>query len=217
MPDAREQELQRAVDVSKAVQRKRRAKKNRLWRLYVDARTAFRRRKQITQARILRLRRYRERQLGGPKRGVAWALEQVGTVEQPPFSNQGPKISDWERATLGSVGWPWCQAFVNAVLVHGGGQQLTSAYTPAVVQWANEKRYGLIRVQDPQPGDFVYFKFPGVSSAFCDHVGVWVGGGKTVEGNTSSGTAGSQNNGGGVYLRVRPRSQMVAFVRPTYQ
>lgn len=216
MPDQKELELERTVDVSKRVQKNRHAEKSRLWKLYVAARARFRRRRQITQARALRLRKYRESKQTGPTKAVAWALAQVGTVEQPPFSNRGPKIEDWERATLGSVGWPWCQAFVNAALVKGGGAQLKSAYTPAVVQWANEKRFGLKRVDRPQPGDFVYFKFPGVSNAFCDHVGLYVGGGKTVEGNTSSGTQGSQNNGGGVYLRTRPASQIVAYVRPTY-
>lgn len=217
MPDAREQELERTVDLSKAVQKRRYEAKSRAWKLYVAARTRFRRRKQITQARALRLRKYRESKRGGAKKAVAWALAQVGTVESPPFSNRGPKIDQWSGATLGFSGFAWCQSFANAVLVAGGGEQLKSAYTPQVVQWANEKKFGLKRVAEPQPGDFVYFKFPGVSSAFCDHVGVWVGGGKTVEGNTSSGAQGSQNNGGGVYLRVRPRSQMVAFVRPTYK
>jgi hypothetical protein len=210
-----EQELQRAVDVSKAVQKKRYEAKSRAWKIYVEARARYRRRRQITQARVLRLKKFRQPK--GPGKAVAWALAQVGTVEQPPFSNAGGKISQWELATLGSTGWPWCQAFVNAALVKGGGEQLKSAYTPQVVQWAREGKHGLRLVTSPQPGDFVYFKFPGVSSAFCDHVGLWVGDGKTVEGNTSSGSAGSQNNGGGVYLRVRPRSQMVAFVRPTYR
>lgn len=150
MTDQREQLLQKSVDVSKAVQKQRRQKKNKLWRAYTKARDAFRRRKQITQARVLKLRKYRDRKAGGPKRAVRWALDQVGTVESPPYSNQGPKISDWERATLGSVGWPWCQAFVNAALVKGGGSQLKSAYTPQVVQWANDKSYGLKRVSSPR-------------------------------------------------------------------
>lgn len=216
MPDAREQELERDVDISKAVQKKRRAKMNRLRKLWDDARDAFRKRRQITRARILKLRKYRESKLGGPKKAVAWALDQVGTTESPPYSNRGPKIDQWEIATLGYSGYSWCQAFVNAALVHGGGQQLKSAYTPQVVQWANAGSYGLKRVDEPHVGDFVFFKFPGVSSAFCDHVGMWAGDGRTVEGNTSPTSASSQNNGGGVWVKVRPRSQMVAFVRPTY-
>ena len=215
--DEKERELERSVDVSKRVQKKRHAEKSRLWKLYLEARTRYRRRKQITAARKLRLKKYRDSK-GGPGKAVAWALAQVGVVEQPPFSNRGPKIDVWQRATLGSVGWAWCQAFVNSAVVAGGGQQLKSAYTPQVVQWARERKFGLklVSAAERKPGDFVYFKFPGVSNAFCDHVGLYVGNGQTVEGNTSSGASGSQNNGGGVFLRTRPASQIVAYVRPTY-
>jgi cell wall-associated NlpC family hydrolase len=68
-------------------------------------------------------------------------------------------------------------------------------------------------------GDFVFFKFPqaGAPGDLCDHVGVYVGDGKTVEGNTSGGTTGSQANGGGVFIRTRPTYQVAAVVRPTYQ
>lgn len=210
-------ELERLVDVSKRVQKQRKDAKNIAWKAYVVTRTRYRTRKQITEARELKLKKFKETHRGGgAKKACAWALDQIGTVEQPAFSNRGPKIDIWEKATLGYSGYPWCQAFVNYSLVRAGGPQLTSAYTPQVVQWANEKRYGLQRVSTPRPGDWVYFKFPGVSSAFCDHVALYVGDGKTVEGNTSSGAQGSQNNGGGVYLRQRGTATVVAYVRPPY-
>lgn len=158
----------------------------------------------------------------GSTRAVKWALAQRGTVEKPAFSNRGPKIDDWSKRSIGITAISWCQCFANAVLVAGGGAQLRSAYTPQVVQWAREHSHGLklVSISSAQPGDFVYFKWPGVSRDFCDHVGV-VASNKngvitTVEGNTSPGNSGSQNNGGGVYLRTRPRSYMVACVRPTY-
>jgi cell wall-associated NlpC family hydrolase len=217
VPDPKEQELQQKVDLSKAVQKRRHETKSAAWKVYLAARERYRRRVQITKARKLKLKTYRDSKISGATKAVAWALDQVGTVEQPAFSNRGPKIDAWSTATLGFSGFAWCQSFANAVLVAGGGQQLKTAYTPTGVQWANEKKYGLRRVMSPRPGDFVYFKFPGVSNAFCDHVGVYVGNGQTIEGNTSSGSQGSQNNGGGVYLRTRPRHQMVAFVRPTYK
>jgi cell wall-associated NlpC family hydrolase len=72
-------------------------------------------------------------------------------------------------------------------------------------------------VNDRKPGDFVFFKWPGVSHDFCDHVGIYAGNGQTIEGNTSSGTSGSQNNGGGVFVRVRGFANVVAVVRPTYR
>jgi hypothetical protein len=217
MPDLKKQALERDVDVSKAVQKRRYEVKGRAWKLYVKARDRFRRRRQITRARVLRLRKYRQaHKEGGAKKAVGWALKQVGTSESPAFSNRGPKIDQWETATLGYSGYSWCQAFANAVLLHGGGEQLKSAYTPQVVDWANANEHGLKRVDTPQVGDFVFFKFPGVSNAFCDHVGVYIGAGSCVEGNTSPASAGSQNNGGTVAIKTRPRSQWAAIVRPTY-
>jgi hypothetical protein len=155
----------------------------------------------------------------GAAAAVKWAARQVNTVEHPPGSNRGPKIDDWSKAAIGITGVSWCQSFADAVLVHGGGPQLKSAYTPQVVQWARDKKFGLkiVSVKDRRPGDFVFFKWPGVSRDLCDHVGVYAGDGKTIEGNTSPGSGGSQNNGGGVFVRERGLANVVAVVRPTYK
>jgi cell wall-associated NlpC family hydrolase len=156
----------------------------------------------------------------GAAAAVKWAASQVGTLEQPAGSNAGPRITDWLMASIGITGVPWCQAFVNTALVHGGGEQLKSAFTPQVVQWGRDKKFGLSivpNVNDRKPGDFVFFKWPGVSHDFCDHVGIYAGNGQTIEGNTSSGNSGSQNNGGGVFVRVRGFANVVAVVRPTYR
>jgi hypothetical protein len=155
----------------------------------------------------------------GAAAGVAWGLDQVGTVEHPPFSNSGPKITPWIRAGGGVPGYAWCQYFANQVLVHGGGPQLMSGYTVAVVQWAREGRFGLkvVRAADAEVGDFLYYRWPG-SHDFCDHVGVKAPHAKSLEGNTSPTNAGSQNNGGGVFNRdfSDRRPFLVAVVRPTY-
>lgn len=157
---------------------------------------------------------------------LKWALAQVGTTEQPPGSNQGPKIDQWNIASgiSPSVYAYWCQSFANAVLVHGGGPQLKSAYTPTVVQWARDGKFGLkllgSHYSDAKAGDFLYFKFPGVSDAFCDHVAVRLANKapRTVEGNTSPGVSGSQNNGGCVGIHTTDRvPYVVAVVRPPYK
>ena len=69
-----------------------------------------------------------------------------------------------------------------------------------------------------QPGDVILFDWGG--DGVCDHVGVveknfgsYV---QTIEGNTSSGSSGSQSNGGGVYRRTRAWSTVKAVVRPNY-
>jgi hypothetical protein len=157
----------------------------------------------------------------GAQAAIKWALDQVGTTENPYGSNSGPKISDWIRAGGGVPGWAWCQYFANVVATKGGAPQLKTGYTVFVLQGSFGKAEGYRRVaiEDVRPGDFVYFKFPyaGAAGDICDHVGVYIGGGKTVEGNTSAGDAGSQSNGGGVFVRTRPKSQWVGVVRPPYK
>lgn len=163
-------------------------------------------------------RRRQAAQGGARKRAVKWALEQVGTVEQPPGSNSGPKISGWILAGGGTPGWAWCQYFANAVAVHGGCAQLPTGYTVFVMQGRyRDLGFVPIPVSQAQPGDMLFYKFPGVSSDPCDHVGIKVDADTSVEGNTSSGNAGSQNNGGGVYTRVRPRALIVGAVRVPYK
>lgn len=163
----------------------------------------------------------------GVNAGLAWALDQVAhhVGEQPPGSNRGPQVDVWNQASGVAPGPAayWCQSFANAVLVHGGGEQIHSGYTPAIVEWAREGKYGLRLIGSSyslaQPGDFVYFKWPGISHDFCDHVGVRLAGSApaTAEGNTSPGKGGSQNNGGVVAIHGAERVQYcVAVVRPPY-
>ena len=227
MTDVKLDWLKDKVDVSKAVQKRRREQKNKAWRLYLKARDAFRRRRQITRARVLRLRKYRA-SLNPAGNAVKWALSQVGTTESPPYSNRGAKIDEWNRKACGVLAVPWCQSFADAVYVSAGGPQIPSAYTVAVVQYARDGRFGLSvvydratskgRILDWKPGDFVYFKFPAAGAAgdYCDHVGVYVGDSRTAEGNTSYSNTGSQSNGGVVAIRTRPSTQIVAVVRPNY-
>lgn len=155
----------------------------------------------------------------GAKAAVKWALAQVNTIEHPANSNWGPKIEDWIKASGYGSGVPWCQCFVNAAAVHGGAPQLKTGYTPAVL--AGPGPWDKVTAAGARAGDLVFFKFPGVSRDSSDHVGILTAapsGGvvRTVEGNTSSGSGGSQNNGGGVYTRTRPTSIVAGYVRPPY-
>jgi hypothetical protein len=160
----------------------------------------------------------------GAKAACEYAVRQLGVHEDPPYSNQGPLIDAWNVASGISPSQYayWCQSFVNACAVAGGAVQLRSAYTVQVVQWARDGAYGLklVSYAARQPGDFVYFKFPGVSNDFCDHVGleIVVPTEETIEGNTSpEGVSGSQNNGGMVARRHRGSAYVVAVVRPAYK
>lgn len=149
-------------------------------------------------------------------KALKWALVQVGTGEHPDGSNWGHPVQDWIVATGYSYPVPWCACFATEAATHGGAPKLKNGYCPAILAGIGNFK----RVATPQKGDFALFKFPGVSSAAADHIGIVVSVAGTtvtcVEGNTSPTTAGSQNNGGGVYLKTRPRALVAGWVRPPY-
>lgn len=175
--------------------------------------------RRIVKRRTAAIGKLRSQRGGGAKAALTWALAQVGTMEHPAGSNWGPKIQDWIKASGYAGPVPWCQVFVNAAAHAGGAPQLLTGYTPTVL--AGTGGYKPVSASQAQAGDFVFFKFPGVSSATCDHVGILTSapsGGvvHTIEGNTSSGTYGSQNNGGMVAARTRSTSIVAGYVRPPY-
>ena len=165
---------------------------------------------------------------GERARAVNWAKSRVGVVEHPPESNQGPLITQWQELSgFPGGGVAWCQCFVNASAYVGSRKRIKPSwfggYTPSVVEMAGNHEHGLRRISlnDARPGDWLYFKFPGVSSDVCDHVGLFMHRDgdtvHTIEGNTSSGDAGSQSNGGGVFRRTRDRSLIAFVVRPPFK
>lgn len=173
----------------------------------------------------LRKRIKAKRKSGGEK-AVAWALARVGTTESPAGSNKGPyPISHCQVFTIGYDGVPWCGCFVASAAIEEAGADVPLkarlAYTPYICTDAMADTNGLRRVSldDVERGDLVVFNF---GSGIAKHVGIAVGpitGGMTdcVEGNTSSGTSGSQDNGGGVYRRSRPISDVICVARPDYR
>jgi hypothetical protein len=160
----------------------------------------------------------------GAQGALDWGRSLVGLTESPANSNKGPRITQWEVDSgypwvpNAAQGVPWCQCYANAVAVHGGCPQLHTGYTPAVLSGIGN--YKPISLNNASPGDFVFFKWPGVSSATCDHVGVHLSHTDTtvtcLEGNTSSSNAGSQNNGGGVWIKTRSRSLVAGAVNVPY-
>jgi peptidoglycan hydrolase-like protein with peptidoglycan-binding domain len=138
------------------------------------------------------------------------AKGELGTKESPADSNVC-KYSRWYPM----VG-PWCAMFVSWVLDKADIEGYKHAFTPAGAElFKSQGRW----TQNPRPGDVAYFDFPD-SLPRIQHVGFVekVSGSvlTTIEGNTSSGAAGSQDNGGGVFRRERARSLIVGFGRPPY-
>lgn len=127
-----------------------------------------------------------------------------------------------------AMGWSWC-AFATGVsglkvgsntykqLFSGTFNQHLPLYVPAIFNNAQAGKYGLhlIGRDQAQPGDLVIFNWDG---GVPDHIGRLVAKKDastvlTVEGNTSAGATGSQNNGDGVYMRVRYSNTIVGYVR----
>lgn len=162
----------------------------------------------------------------GRRKAVTLALHYVGTTESPPGSNRGVRVDHWER-NFGMIAQPWCGAFVGS-MCNAAGARLSNriVYTPYIYQDATTGLNGLDHVvwsrlggfsrgKKAQAGDLVLYDF---GTGGIKHVGMLrqdyfgIGPLYTVEGNTSFGTAGSQDNGGAVAMRARDRSLVHSIV-----
>lgn len=121
---------------------------------------------------------------------------------------------------------PWCGSFVKYVLDHVGvtGEPSPVWTVGGVRGYRAAGRWNSRNSGKALAGDPVFFDFGGSEIAEkADHVGFFIRylpGGKhieTIEGNTSSGSRGSQSNGGGVYVRQRSLGTVIGFGRPRYQ
>lgn len=129
---------------------------------------------------------------------VATAVAQKGVTEQPVGTNRGPMVDIFERA-VGTVGQPWCAAFVSWAAQQAGipllDNGMGSASVESFYQWANEPAVNLweprASVSKPQPGDLVLFssRYDGTYA----HIGIVVNSGPpfsptfyTVEGNSDN-------------------------------
>lgn len=137
------------------------------------------------------------------------ARTQLGVVEKTP--NWSKQIALYLKSTDISFPAAWCMAFVHWSFLQAGVTLGGGASVGNFRQWA--ARNGEI-VSRPFKGDVVCYDWNG--DGWPDHVGlvervlalrwrgkVFAGWIQTIEGNTSSGSAGSQSDGGGVYRRRR--------------
>jgi hypothetical protein len=147
------------------------------------------------------LRRLRRRYDGhGPKAAIAYARKHVGVTESPAGSNRGRLIDRWQRMCEVFAA-PWCGCFVNACLVAAGfPSQPWLRFCPWIEGKAKtgEGGWSWHPMSQARPGDLVLF-----GSRVAQHVELYAGAGVTYGGNTSSGSSGSQDNGGGVFARRR--------------
>lgn len=134
------------------------------------------------------------------------ARGELGTKESPAGSNRTP-YGKW----YGLDGQPWCMMFVQWVFHRAGMKLPRTASCSALLSWYRENKPGSVH-NSPEPGDIVIYNF--------GHTGIVesVGHGTitAIEGNTSPGASGSQDNGGQVCRKTRQTHLVTAYIRPDY-
>ena len=153
------------------------------------------------------------------ERAIQWARKQEGTVENPPSSNRGPGITEWQL-DFGTwlVGQPWCGVFVGQALKRGGVPVTSRVASVALIEEdAKMDRNGFKAWYGPENGQRGDAAVIGGHGVHVELIRQRVPGGyMTTGGNTSSGTYGSQDNGGGVWPRFRSFSEVHGVARPDY-
>ena len=137
------------------------------------------------------------------------ALPEVGVSEQPPGSNDSPRIAQFRQATAGSGVGPWCAYFASWAARQAGvplgdhGQGFGSV--SSVYSWAQQSGKAIPNGPDvrPQPGDLIVWG--------GEHIGIVQsvdpnGTIHTIEGNSSDKvsqrTYGSDGGGATGYVRL---------------
>jgi hypothetical protein len=143
------------------------------------------------------------------QRALAFAQAEVGVAEQPPGSNDAPRIAQYRQATAGSGIGPWCSYFVSWAAQQAGvplgeaGQgfgavSAVSAWAQRTGRW-NAAGSGV----PPAPGDLIVWG--------GQHIGIVEsvdpdGSINTIEGNSSNMVArrkhGADGDGATGFVRI---------------
>lgn len=139
-------------------------------------------------------------------RMVAMAQAEVGQAEQPPGSNNSPRIAQYRSATAGAPGpGPWC-AYFTSWLARGAGVPVGDhgqgfGSVDALYAWAQKSGRAIPTSsgQPPRPGDLIVWD---------EHIGIVesVGPGgtvNTIEGNSSDRVSRRQHPAGSALGYVR--------------
>lgn len=164
--------------------------------------------------------------LGTAQAMIDIARKEVGTIE-------GPKDNQTKYGAFTKANFlPWCGSFCMWV-AHEAKVKIPNTVSTVAGAAAFEKMGTWFEAdcgQTPQPGDILYFDFPGDGVNRISHVGICTGiiaDGvvATIEGNTSGKKKGDQRNGGEVCEQVRaykPNKKkvlvsIVGWGRPNYK
>lgn len=164
--------------------------------------------------------------------------EAIATLDQarkrigyyaPDDPNPGSEAGRWMASKLNQAWlagpstriW-WCMCFVSMCIYEAGGQLPGGPQFNTDAAASAARREGrLVDKNQLQPGDVLIFDW-NYNTLATDHTGVfeaYLGGGRlqTIEGNTSSGSGGSQSAGNGVYRRAsRTLADVRYAIRPYY-
>ena len=153
---------------------------------------------------------------------IETARAELGVTEKPPGSN---RVKYWQDYDPKMQGQPWCVCFLwwifntagERMAFFGGGK---TASCGMLLRWYREQGL-VVDKRDIQIGDILILNFSGTQDT--QHCGLVVDKGKlagtwyTIEGNTTPGEEGSQDDGGCVALKMRSVKSVVAVCRPQYK
>ena len=137
---------------------------------------------------------------GGAQGVIAAARGELGVTEQPPGSNESPRIREYRAASGSPPPGPWCAYFVSWAARQAGMPLGTNGEGFGSVDGLYSWAQGAGRTtQNPQPGDLIVWD---------EHIGIVEGilpDGRiqTIEGNSSNMVA----------RRTHTRDGVVGFVR----
>ena len=147
--------------------------------------------------------------LAAINKAMSWQLSQVGKANAR---------SVWALAypQWTNTGYAWCGGFQVAAFKQAGVDLMKCAwwfYTPYIKNFA--QKIGAWKTSGQNYGDNVLFDWS--LDGVIDHVGAAypdpnAASFRSVEGNTSRGTAGSQSNGGGAWVRYRSKPALRGWV-----
>jgi cell wall-associated NlpC family hydrolase len=139
------------------------------------------------------------------ERALAIAQAEVGVTEEPPGSNDGPRIAEYRTATEGAyAGAPWCAYFVSWAAARAGAPLGEEGQGFGAVEqieaWARRTGRFFEPGTRPQPGDLILFggRHVGIVEAVEPDGAI-----RTVEGNYQQ----------GVSRVLRSPSEATGFVR----
>lgn len=151
------------------------------------------------------------------------AKGELGKTEHPPGSNKVLYNTEYYGREVSGPEYKWCLVLLWWIFNRAGEGQAffggaKTASCGTLYRWY--KAQGLtVPKNEVKAGDIVILNFKGTMDT--QHCGLVVDTGtnwiQTIEGNTSPGLEGSQDNGGCVARKIRTMAQVVGVCRPTYK